>query len=74
MGTRHGRRQQEQFWIATDALPRAAGHPFYERLNRLFETCEFDKFAESTCKSFYAKSLGRPSLPPGTYFRPLMIG
>ena len=74
MGKRHGRRRQEQFWVATDTLPRPASHPFYERLNQLLERCKFDRFVETTCQPFYAKSMGRPSLPPGTYFRLLMIG
>jgi transposase len=31
-------------------------------------------FAESQCNGFYAETMGRPGLPPGVYFRLLLIG
>jgi transposase len=34
----------------------------------------FDDFAEAQCAAFYADTMGRPSLPPGIYFRLLLIG
>jgi transposase len=34
----------------------------------------FDDFAEAQCASFYAETMGRPSLPPSLYFRLLLIG
>ena len=52
----------------------AASHPFYRRLNRLLREHGFDDFVEAQCASFYAESMGRPSLPPGIYFRLLLIG
>ncbi len=58
----------------TAALARPASHPFYDRLNRLLDECQFDEFVESVCKPFYAKRLGRPGLAPGIYFRLLMVG
>jgi transposase len=61
-------------WVATTDLPTAASHPFYARLNRLFANEGFDDFAEHTCAPFYAETMGRPGLPPGIYFRLLMIG
>ena len=30
--------------------------------------------AESRCRQFYHERLGRPSLPPGMYFRLMLIG
>jgi transposase len=74
MGTRQQRQRQEELWVATAALARAASHPFYERLNRLLDECHFDEFVESLCERFYAKTLGRPGLAPGIYFRLLMVG
>jgi transposase len=74
MGTRQQRQRQEELWVATAALARPASHPFYDRLNRLLEECQFDEFVESLCKPFYAKTLGRPGLAPGIYFRMLMVG
>ncbi len=48
MGKR-AREGQASFWIATDELPRTPGHPFYERLNQIFEANGFDRFVEKRC-------------------------
>ena len=72
-----GRRKQEQqagFWVATQDLPRSPGHPFYEQLNQVLEAAGFDGFCEEICRRFYAARMGRPSIPPGVYFRMLMVG
>ena len=68
------RRQQEDLWVATSEVPRTAGHPFYERLNGLFNEHGFDDFVEGLCAKFYADKMGRPSLAPGVYFRLLLVG
>jgi transposase len=73
MGKRE-RERQPTMWVATTDLPTAASHPFYARLNRLFREQGFDDFAEQACAGFYADKMGRPGLPPGIYFRLLMIG
>jgi len=52
----------------------AASHPFYRRLNQLLREHGFDDFAEAQCATFYAETMGRPGLPPGIYFRLLLIG
>jgi len=64
---------QQEFWIATDALAKAPGHPFYKRLNGVLAAEKFDGYAEALCSKFYAES-GRPGIPPGIYFRMLLIG
>lgn len=64
---------QEQFWISTASIT-SPGHPFYQRLNRLLDEHGFDRFVQSRCKAFYADTMGRPSIPPGVYFRMLLIG
>ena len=61
-------------WVADADLPRTAGQPFYERLNRLLDESGFDAFVEEQCAKFYADGVGRPSLPPGRYFRMLLLG
>src|SRR5919106_1953181 len=73
-GTRKHRQRQEQLWVANAELASGPGHPFYTRLNELLEQEKFDDFAEAACASFYDEKNGRPSLPPGTYFRLLLIG
>ena len=60
-------------WVATQDLPRSAAHPFYTRLNQILDKHEFDGFVERLCERFYADE-GRPGLPPGRYFRLLLIG
>jgi transposase len=73
MGKRK-RDRQPTMWMATTDFPTAASHPFYTRLNQLLREQRFDEFAEAQCAGFYADTLGRPGLPPGIYFRLLLIG
>jgi transposase len=72
MGTR--REHQEELWIPSCAVARPASHPFYERLNELLAEQDFDRFVEGKCRPFYAVTMGRPGLPPGIYFRLLLVG
>jgi transposase len=72
LGRREG--SEREMWIATNRLARSPGHPFYERLNRVLGEAGFDRFVEERCKPFYAAGQGRPSIPPGVYFRMLMVG
>src|SRR6476619_5223185 len=74
MGTRKSRQRQEQLWVMHTELATAPGHPFYQHLNALLDQEKFDEFAEAQCARFYCSGNGRPSLPPGTYFRLLLIG
>jgi len=73
MGTRKTRERQEPLWYRNE-LPEAPGHPFYKRLNEVLERAQCDGFCEQRCRRFYHEKLGRPSLPPGMYFRLMMIG
>ena len=73
MGKRR-RAAQERLWIPTADLPRCPGHPFYDRLNGMLNDADFDTFVERCCGRFYARKMGRPSLPPAIYFRLLLIG
>jgi transposase len=66
--------QQGDLWIATQELPTSPGHPFYRKLNELLAKAGFDRFVEDLCAPHYAKHQGRPSIPPGVYFRMLLIG
>jgi len=60
-------------WVATQDLPRGAAHPFYTRLSQILDQHDFDGYVEGLCARFYADE-GRPGLPPGRYFRLLLIG
>ena len=74
MGRR--KRRQESLFVATADLARSAGHPFYRKLNELLAEAEFDRWIEGRCEPFYeaADKPGRVSLPPGTFFRMLLVG
>ena len=66
--------RQEDFWVPTKDLAQSPGHPFYRKLNGILARESFDRTVEGLCEKFYAKKLGRPSIPPGVYFRMLMVG
>ena len=65
---------QDTLWVATHELPQAPGHPFYAKLNEVLEQHGFTVFVEGECQQYYAEVMGRPSIPPGVYFRMLFIG
>jgi transposase len=73
MGKRQRHAKQASMWVAATDLPRSAAHPFYARLNQILDTHDFDGYVEGLCQLFYADD-GRPGLPPGRYFRLLLIG
>src|SRR5918911_2062228 len=54
--------------------PRPRGHAFYDRLQAVLAEAGFDRFAEGECAPYYAGKRGRPSLPPGRYFRMHLVG
>ena len=73
LGRRRSSHQGELFVTSAD-LPQSPGHAFYDRLNRLLAEADFDRFVEDLCRPHYADEVGRPSVPPGTYFRMLFVG
>ena len=73
MGKRK-RSKQDSLFIPTASLARSSSHDFYERLNQVLSADGFDDFVEDLCEPFYVQGEGRPSIPPGTYFRMLLVG
>ena len=71
-----GRRKerQEPLWVSCHELPESPGNPFYEKLNGILEGGGFDPCVENICVPFYADNKGRRSIPPGRYFRMLLLG
>jgi hypothetical protein len=73
-----GRRKakQQELFVATTQLARSPGHPFYEQLNKMLAEAGFDAWLESRCEPYYKHehSQGRKSIPPGVYFRMILIG
>ena len=68
MGKKPAARPGAPLWVTTADLPTNAGHPFFERLNRVLDEAGFDAFVEGLCAVFYAARMGRPSLRPGAVF------
>ena len=65
--------KQDELFIPTARLATGPGHPFYTKLNEVLAGARFDEFVETLCASSY-KAGGRPGIPPGVYFRMLLIG
>jgi transposase len=74
MGKR--RERQESLFVMAEGLPKSAGHPFYRKLNELLAEANFDRWIEKRCQQFYQQEekRGQPSIPPGVYFRMLLVG
>jgi transposase len=70
---RQGERQTDLV-VGWAELPRSPGHAFSDRLQAVLVEAGFDCFAETRCAPYYAGRRGRPSLPPGRYFRMHLVG
>ena len=70
---RQGERQAD-LMVGWAELPRSPGHAFYDRLQAVLVGAGFDGFAEKECAAYYAGKRGRPSIPPGRYFRMHLVG
>ncbi len=70
-----GKRRDEQveLFVPTAQIVHGPGHPFYTKLNEVLSAAGFDTFVEDLCAPHYKKG-GRPSIPPGVYFRMVLIG
>ena len=60
--------------LTSDELPEAPTTPFFEKLCEVLDQAGFDDFVERVCSRLYDQARGRPSLPPGVYFRMLLLG
>jgi len=68
------RERQSEMLVTWADIPRSPGHAFYDRLQAELLGGGFDAYAEERCAPYYAARRGRPSLPPGRYFRMLLVG
>ena len=73
IGQRKVEHQEELFVMAED-LPKSDGHAFYVKLNGILAEGGFDRWVEELCSPYYSNGKGRPSIPPGVYFRMLLVG
>lgn len=73
-----GRRKakQKSLFVEAERMPSGPRHRFYDALNKLLDEAGFDEHVEALCAmSFEPRSQGgRPSIPPGVYFRMLVLG
>ncbi|WP_052310898.1 transposase [Sphingobium xenophagum] len=65
---------QPDLTVSWSDIPRSPGHAFYDKLQKLLVDAGFDRFVEEACQAYYAPRMGAPSVPPGRYFRMLLIG
>jgi transposase len=70
---KRGDERQGEFWPPTQNLAGGPGHVFYDKLNQVLAKARFDAFVEELCEPYYEQT-GRRSIPPGVYFRMLIIG
>lgn len=68
------RERQADMLLSWAEMPRSPGHAFYDKLQSILIGSDFDGFVESQCAPLYAPRRGRPSLPPGRYFRMVLVG
>ena len=67
--------RQSELLLSWSELPRSQGHPFYDRLQEILRGAGFDCHVETLCQPHYSSvARGRKSLPPGRYFRMLLVG
>ncbi len=71
-----GRRKDvaQPLFISTVDLPSFKSNPFYDTVNKVLASHQFDAFVENLCAGFYCRNIGRPGLAPGIYFRCLLVG
>ena len=65
--------KQDELFIPTEKVASGPGHPFYSKLNEVLAEAGFDDYVERLCAPYY-KEGGRPGIPPGVYFRMVLIG
>jgi transposase len=68
--------KQRSLFVEAERMPLGPRHRFYDALNELLKEAGFDEHVETLCEmAFEARSRGgRPSIPPGVYFRMLLLG
>ncbi len=72
VGKRKECRQGELFLCAHEIS--SSSNSFYEAFNKMLSKNGFDAYVEELCEPFYADGKGRPGIPPGVYFRMLLVG
>ncbi|WP_051185181.1 transposase [Desulfatiglans anilini] len=66
--------RQRDIFLTFEQISKSRGHAFYDRLQGVLLEAGFDRYAEEGFRLYYAERNGRPSIPPGRYFRMDLIG
>src|ERR1035441_964017 len=71
-----GKRREvaQPLFVSTADLPGVTPNPFYDAVNQVLASHQFDAYVEQQCAGFYHQSKGRKGLAPGIYFRCLLVG
>src|SRR5690349_24035681 len=56
--------RQGALMVMWSEMPRSPGHVFYDRLQEVLVGAGFDGFVEEACRTYYACTMGAPSVPP----------
>lgn len=72
LGKRKDAAQQPLFVVTANLT--IGSNPFYDAVNKVLASHDFDPYVESLCAKFYDDRKGRPGLAPGVYFRSLLVG
>jgi len=55
MAMGHRDDEQEELFATHSNLRKAGGHPFYEAVEKVLRSNDFDKYVEGICEPFYAE-------------------
>lgn len=62
-----------ELFVPTTSINQGPGHPFYSKRNEVLAEAGFDALLEEFCDPLYKKG-GRSGIPPGVYFRMVLLG
>jgi len=66
---------QQEFWIATQELPKSPKSTFYSKLEETLDDLGFEAQVRLICAPFYKQSgTGRPGIDPAVYVKMIMVG
>ena len=71
---KHESVRRDDLLVIHDRLSKSPGHVFYRKRNQLLAEAGFDPWGVALCEPYYAHGKGRPLVPPGVYFRMLLVG
>jgi transposase len=66
---------QQEFWVATNQLPKSPKATFYSRLDETLESFGFGEKVRELCAPAYKQTtVGRPGIDPVVYLKMIMVG